>query len=131
MNQLTAAIDDKVRPDHRDRLAVVYIRQSTPHQVEHHQESARLQYALVDYAMVLVPGACPQARRRPLSVPTVVPRVRSCRCEITLHPPGKSLFHDPESIQRTSSTASRCKCDSAALRTAGVVVVASESRSVA
>ena len=53
MNQLTAAIQDKVRPDHRDRLAVVYIRQSTPQQVEHHQESARLQYALVDYAMVL------------------------------------------------------------------------------
>jgi DNA invertase Pin-like site-specific DNA recombinase len=55
MNQLTAALHDKVRPDHRDRLAVVYIRQSTPQQVEHHQESARLQYALVDYAMSLWP----------------------------------------------------------------------------
>jgi DNA invertase Pin-like site-specific DNA recombinase len=53
MNPLTAALHDKVRPDHRDRLAVVYIRQSTPQQVEHHQESARLQYALVDYAMSL------------------------------------------------------------------------------
>jgi hypothetical protein len=56
MNPLTAALHDKVRPDHRDRLAVVYIRQSTPQQVEHHQESARLPYALVDYAMSLGGG---------------------------------------------------------------------------
>jgi DNA invertase Pin-like site-specific DNA recombinase len=51
MIPLTAASHDRIRPKHRDRLAVVYIRQSTPQQVERHQESGRLQYALVD-AMV-------------------------------------------------------------------------------
>ena len=46
MIPLTAAPRDRIRPEHRDRLAVVYIRQSTPQQVERHQESGRLQYAL-------------------------------------------------------------------------------------
>src|SRR3954471_16715710 len=64
------------------------------------------------------PGACPQVRHKPLSSPTAVPRVRSCPCRITLHLSAKSPFHGPEAIQRTSSTASRCKRDSAALRTA-------------
>ena len=30
MIPLTAAPRDRIRPEHRDRLAVVYIRQSTP-----------------------------------------------------------------------------------------------------
>ena len=33
---------EKVRPWHRDRLAVVYVRQSTAQQVLIHQESTRL-----------------------------------------------------------------------------------------
>jgi DNA invertase Pin-like site-specific DNA recombinase len=36
----------KIRPRHLDRLAVVYVRQSTPHQVASHRESADLQYQL-------------------------------------------------------------------------------------
>lgn len=36
----------KIRPWHLDRLALVYIRQSTAHQVLDHQESTRLQYGL-------------------------------------------------------------------------------------
>ena len=36
----------KIQPWHRDRLAVVYVRQSTPQQVLDHQESTRLQYGL-------------------------------------------------------------------------------------
>ena len=44
------ALDDlraeKVHPWHRERLAVVYVRQSTPQQVLDHQESTRLQYGL-------------------------------------------------------------------------------------
>ena len=36
----------KVQPWHTDRLAVVYVRQSSPQQVLHHQESTRLQYGL-------------------------------------------------------------------------------------
>ena len=41
---------DKVLLRHRERLAIVYVRQSTVQQVERHQESTRLQYALVNRA---------------------------------------------------------------------------------
>jgi DNA invertase Pin-like site-specific DNA recombinase len=41
---------DKVLLRHRERLAIFYVRQSTVQQVERHQESTRLQYALVDRA---------------------------------------------------------------------------------
>src|SRR5438477_12752123 len=44
---------EKVRPWHRDRLAAVYVRQSTAQQVLHHQESTRLQYGLADRAQAL------------------------------------------------------------------------------
>ena len=44
---------EKVAAGHRDRLAVVYVRQSTPQQVLDHQESTRLQYGLVDRARAL------------------------------------------------------------------------------
>jgi DNA invertase Pin-like site-specific DNA recombinase len=36
----------KIRPRHQDRLAVVYVRQSSPHQVAENRESADLQYQL-------------------------------------------------------------------------------------
>jgi DNA invertase Pin-like site-specific DNA recombinase len=42
---------DKIASRHRERLAIVYVRQSTPQQIERHQESTRLQYALVDRAV--------------------------------------------------------------------------------
>src|SRR5215210_6872599 len=41
---------EKVRSCHRDRLAIVYVRQSPPQQVLDHQESTRLQYGLVTRA---------------------------------------------------------------------------------
>ena len=44
---------EKVEPWHRDRLAVVYVRQSTPRQVVEHQESTRLQYGLAERAVGL------------------------------------------------------------------------------
>ena len=44
---------EKIRREHRERLAVVYVRQSTVQQIERHQESTRLQYALVDRAFQL------------------------------------------------------------------------------
>src|SRR5215213_4327570 len=44
---------DKIRTRHRDRNAVVYVRQSTARQVRQHQESTRLQYALADRARQL------------------------------------------------------------------------------
>jgi DNA invertase Pin-like site-specific DNA recombinase len=40
----------KIHRRHRERSAIVYIRQSTIQQVERHQESTRLQYALVERA---------------------------------------------------------------------------------
>ena len=44
---------DKIRARHRDRRAVVYVRQSTMRQARQHQESTRLQYALADRARQL------------------------------------------------------------------------------
>jgi DNA invertase Pin-like site-specific DNA recombinase len=44
---------DKIAERHHERLAFVYVRQSTLQQVERHQESTRLQYALVDRAINL------------------------------------------------------------------------------
>jgi DNA invertase Pin-like site-specific DNA recombinase len=38
---------EKIGPSHLERLAVVYVRQSTAQQVLDHQESTRLQYSLV------------------------------------------------------------------------------------
>ena len=46
-------LEGKVQPWHRDRLAAVYVRQSTAQQVQDHQESTRLQYGLADRAVAL------------------------------------------------------------------------------
>ncbi|MBF6303018.1 recombinase family protein [Nocardia amamiensis] len=43
----------KVSAEHTDRLAVIYVRQSTMRQVVEHTESLRVQYALVDRAIAL------------------------------------------------------------------------------
>ena len=43
----------KLRPWHLDRVAVVYVRQSTPQQVLDHRESTARQYALADRAVAL------------------------------------------------------------------------------
>jgi DNA invertase Pin-like site-specific DNA recombinase len=43
----------KIRSEHLDRAAVVYVRQSTRHQVLEHAESTRLQYALAERAVAL------------------------------------------------------------------------------
>lgn len=44
---------EKIQVEHRERLAVVYIRQSTMQQVIDHQESTRMQYGLVERAKAL------------------------------------------------------------------------------
>lgn len=49
----TSPFGHKVRPRHRDRLAVVYVRQSTPQQVASNRESADLQYQLRQRAVTL------------------------------------------------------------------------------
>ena len=43
----------KIRPSHLQRLAYVYIRQSTPGQVEHNRESTARQYVLGERACQL------------------------------------------------------------------------------
>src|SRR5919204_324117 len=44
---------EKVQPWHQERLAIVYVRQSTVQQVLDHHESTRLQYGLVERARAL------------------------------------------------------------------------------
>jgi DNA invertase Pin-like site-specific DNA recombinase len=46
----SGVLPDKIQRRHRERAAMVYIRQSTPQQVERHQESTRMQYGLVERA---------------------------------------------------------------------------------
>lgn len=48
-----ATVNPKITPEHLARRAVVYIRQSSPHQVKVNLESQRLQYALADHARAL------------------------------------------------------------------------------
>src|SRR3990172_1123146 len=43
----------KIRPQHRERMAIVYVRQSTPQQVVEHQESGLRQYDLAAHAKAL------------------------------------------------------------------------------
>src|SRR5205085_4626013 len=53
MNRADTSTGPKIRGRHLDRLAIVYVRQSTPHQVTDHRESADLQYQLRQRAVVL------------------------------------------------------------------------------
>jgi DNA invertase Pin-like site-specific DNA recombinase len=50
---MTMSDTSKIHPAHTQRIAFVYIRQSSPSQVEHNQESTARQYALVDRACQL------------------------------------------------------------------------------
>lgn len=45
------SVQEKVRPTHRQRAAIVYVRQSTISQVRVHHESTERQYALRDRAL--------------------------------------------------------------------------------
>ena len=44
---------NKITPDHLNRTAFVYVRQSTTTQVERHRESTERQYALLERACAL------------------------------------------------------------------------------
>src|SRR4249920_4163177 len=46
-------IADKIRPYHLERKAILYVRQSSPHQVLHNRESSALQYAMRDRLIAL------------------------------------------------------------------------------
>ena len=47
------ALEKKVKSLHQERLAIVYIRQSSVSQVHQNQESTQLQYGLVNHAEAL------------------------------------------------------------------------------
>lgn len=46
-------ITDKVRPHHLERKPILYVRQSSAHQVLHNRESNALQYAMRDRLVAL------------------------------------------------------------------------------
>lgn len=48
---LSRTNSSKVQPDHLDKLAIVYVRQSSPTQVLEHRESTARQYAFADHAV--------------------------------------------------------------------------------
>jgi DNA invertase Pin-like site-specific DNA recombinase len=48
----TLSTDERITTAHRAKLAYVYVRQSSPGQVRHHQESTELQYRLVERAVL-------------------------------------------------------------------------------
>src|SRR5215472_1887835 len=47
----TSLADERITTTHRAKLAYIYVRQSSPGQVRHHQESTELQYRLVERAI--------------------------------------------------------------------------------
>ncbi len=49
----TPVADERITTAHRAKLCFVYVRQSSPGQVRHHQESTELQYRLVERAVTL------------------------------------------------------------------------------
>ena len=46
-------MSEKIQPEHRERLALVYVRQSSAGQVQHHEESGRVQRGLAERALSL------------------------------------------------------------------------------
>jgi DNA invertase Pin-like site-specific DNA recombinase len=46
-------MSEKIRPHHLERKAILYVRQSSPHQVLHNRESSALQYAMRDRLIAL------------------------------------------------------------------------------
>lgn len=49
----TALTSSKIVPHHLERIAIVYVRQSNPHQILQHPESTRVQYNLTEHAVAL------------------------------------------------------------------------------
>lgn len=53
LSELPVSRERKIKRQHQERLAVVYIRQSSMNQVQQNQESTQLQYGLVSHAISL------------------------------------------------------------------------------
>jgi hypothetical protein len=52
-NSLPLGYEKKISSSHHERLAIVYVRQSSVHQVQRNHESTQLQYSLVHHAECL------------------------------------------------------------------------------
>src|SRR6187402_1859929 len=48
LNMRRVMMHEKIRPHHLERKAILYVRQSSAHQVLHNRESSALQYAMRD-----------------------------------------------------------------------------------
>jgi hypothetical protein len=73
----------KIGEEHGKKLAIVYVRQSSPQQVVENQESRARQYALADLAKALgwPASACCSSTRikgKAARVPTIVPAFNAC-----------------------------------------------------
>ncbi len=53
MLNTTSFSEERITTAHRAKLLYIYVRQSSPGQVRHHQESTQLQYRLVERAVML------------------------------------------------------------------------------
>ena len=62
-------ISDKLRSHHLERKAILYVRQSSAHQVLHNRESSALQYAMRDRLMAFDPSTPDRAAQRAPQVP--------------------------------------------------------------
>ena len=60
------AISPKIEPRHLRLLAAVYVRQSTPQQLQNNQESTRRQYELAGRACRMAMCGCPLGRKKNL-----------------------------------------------------------------
>ncbi len=49
----TSFSEERITTAHRGKLSYIYVRQSSPGKVRHHQESTELQYRLVERAVLL------------------------------------------------------------------------------
>jgi hypothetical protein len=57
-------MSEKIRPHHLERKAILYVRQSSAHQVLHNRESSALQYAMRDRLTALGWSLIPLARHQ-------------------------------------------------------------------
>ena len=90
---------EKIGPQHRARKAVLYVRQSSVHQVQHNRESQGLQYAMRDRLLqlgwsqveVIDEDLGVRPRAEP-SAPASSAWLRRCAwARLELWPPGRSL----------------------------------------
>ncbi len=61
-------MSEKIRPQHLERKAILYVRQSSTYQVSHNLESQKLQYAMQQRLRQLGWGLRTAAKQRPTAL---------------------------------------------------------------